>query len=252
MFLEASLWHCRCNCVLVVTSWWNMQTPTFFSFFCFFLQASGCTSRPVQRAALQFARVRTWPRAIAVHGLVKWPCQTGIQVNGDESSSIFLVADFTGSTYHRIHISYTIRGHGLYTHIYIHITCIITCIISCIITCFYENVSLISFNRSLSIWFPHYQSLCSQYAKARSAGAGGFGTQLPQSMWGEETLFKVNRFCIIQLSNASSAPQLCKVLGTCCSTKASHDAGEGWLRQPGIAKDAAGKRLCYHIMPLAF
>jgi len=73
----------------------------------------------------------------------------------------------------------------------------------------------------------HYQSLCSQYAKARSAGAGGFGTQLPQSMWGEETLFKVNRFCIIQLSNASSAPQLCKVLGTCCSTKASHDAGEG-------------------------
>lgn len=49
--------------------------------------ASGCTSRPVQRAALQFARVRTWPRAIAVHGLVKWHMAC------------------------RIHISYTIRGH---------------------------------------------------------------------------------------------------------------------------------------------
>jgi hypothetical protein len=188
MFLEASLWHCRCNCVLVVTSWGNMQTPTFFCFF--FLQASGCTSRPVQRAALQFARVRTWPRAIAVHGLVKWPCQTGIQkhrgwktvqlsadvswmVNGDESSSIFWVAHFTGSTYHRIHISYTIRGHGLYIYIHIHVLHV------------FMNKSdflqLVPFNM-----VSHYQSLCSQYAKARSAGAGGFGTQLPQSMWGEE------------------------------------------------------------------
>ena len=73
---------------------------------------------------------------------------------------------FFSGRFYRIHISqdphiiYDKRAWLIYIYIYITciitciISCIISCIITCIITCIHENVSLISFNRSLSIWFP--------------------------------------------------------------------------------------------------